>query len=75
MRCLLCLDLIAPLSTQVQVVRDSSSEPGCYALSYSHGGRVQHKLIETTSSGLRFRAADIFFPKCVCVCVCVCVYV
>lgn len=45
------------------IVRDSSSEPGCYALSYSFGGRVQHKLIETTSSGLRFRAADMFFPN------------
>ena len=44
-------------------MRDSSSEPDCYALSYSFGGRIQHKLIETTSSGLRFRAADMFFPK------------
>lgn len=44
------------------IVRDSSSEPGCYALSYTFGGRVQHKLIETTSSGLRFRSSEQYFP-------------
>lgn len=45
------------------IVRDSSTEPGCYALSYSFGGRVQHKIIETTSSGLRFRAGESLFPN------------
>eukprot|EP00054_Salpingoeca_dolichothecata_P003772 m.28395 g.28395 ORF g.28395 m.28395 type:complete len:568 (+) comp14131_c0_seq1:36-1739(+) len=42
-------------------IRDSRSEKGCFALSYVYKGKVLHKLIEPTSSGLRFRLADKFF--------------
>lgn len=45
------------------IVRDSSSEPGCYALSYSFSGRVQHKLVETIFTGVRFRGSTEIFSS------------
>eukprot|EP00038_Savillea_parva_P000902 m.99810 g.99810 ORF g.99810 m.99810 type:complete len:544 (+) comp10319_c2_seq1:122-1753(+) len=44
------------------VVRDSSSNPGCYALSYLWDGTVQHKLIEESDAGFHFKACSEIFP-------------
>eukprot|EP00051_Salpingoeca_urceolata_P027871 m.483658 g.483658 ORF g.483658 m.483658 type:complete len:712 (+) comp23031_c0_seq1:111-2246(+) len=42
------------------LVRDSRSEPGCFALSYVFQGNIFHKLIETTAAGLRFKHGNNF---------------
>lgn len=38
------------------VVRDSSSNPGCFAFSYLADGVVQNKLIEESDAGFHFKA-------------------
>lgn len=40
------------------VVRDSASNPGCFAFSYIVEGKVQHKLIEENDAGFHLKACD-----------------
>lgn len=47
------------------VVRDSSSNPGCFAFSYLADGKIQHKLIEESDGGFHFKACEeVTFFEC-----------
>eukprot|EP00041_Stephanoeca_diplocostata_P018326 m.383085 g.383085 ORF g.383085 m.383085 type:complete len:568 (+) comp20980_c1_seq3:321-2024(+) len=48
------------------VLRDSSSNPGCFAFSYLAAGKVQHKLIEEDDGGFYFRGSEDRFSNLSC---------
>ena len=55
--------LLEPLPNGNFVIRDSNTNPGCYAFSMVCNGKVQSKLIEKDGGGLHFKSSTDVFPN------------
>lgn len=65
-----CLDVLEAEGEGAFVLRDSSSNPGCFAFSYLAGDKVQHKLIEEDDGGFYFRVLCFIWGRCpLCGCI------
>lgn len=59
-------DLLEPLPNGNFVVRDSNTNPGCYAFSIVFNGKVKSKMIEPSAGGgggLHFKGSTDIFPN------------